>query len=389
MTVKTKIDWCDFSLNPGVYGCEKVSEACRGCYAMSMAHRLVAMEIYPPGITRKTSHGVEWTGKVEVDAGAIGPAFAKLPKTDRVTPCAGCEGPRFEGFICGSCGATADGQGVMRRRQRVFVTSMGDLFHEDVPDWFIELVFKAMIAHDQHTYLVLTKRPERVAHWFRTSLWGVNRMEWPEHVWIGTTVEDQAQAELRIPHLLRVPATTYFVSCEPLLGPITLDMLACDLDGFPGALNALTGEWWPAIGDADKEYDGRLPFAEGSKIDWLIAGGESGPRARPTYPGWFRGLRDQARGADVAFFFKQHGEWVARVDCPDGVPCPDDVSKWGVIKPSGEFVPGTTCWNGRNAGEDPSGEWAIRRVGRRAAGRALDAIEWNQIPNPTGAPHGR
>jgi len=148
-----------------------------------------------------------------------------------------------------------------RRPRRVFVNSMSDLFHEKIPEPFIRQVFAVMDECRRHTFQVLTKRPERVEAM-------AARLPWPPNVWLGTSVESKAQVE-RVRVLVRAPARIKFISAEPLLGPIP-----------------------------------RLPL---SGIDWVIAGGESGPRARPMHPEWVRQIRDRCVAARVGFFFKQWG----------------------------------------------------------------------------------
>jgi protein gp37 len=148
-----------------------------------------------------------------------------------------------------------------RQPRTVFVNSMSDLFHARVPTAFIRQVFEVMTATPQHTYQILTKRAARlakVAHLF----------DWPANVWMGVSVEDVSQLD-RVNHLREVPAAVRFVSAEPLLGPLA----GIDLAG----------------------------------IHWLIAGGESGPNARPMSSAWARSLRDRCRAEDVPFFFKQWG----------------------------------------------------------------------------------
>jgi len=147
--------------------------------------------------------------------------------------------------------------------RKVFVCSMGDLFHEDVPDDFVMSVFGRMEDYAHHTYLVLTKRPERMAKLVHSV---------SPHIWLGVSVENQRRADERIPVLLNTPAKVKFVSCEPLLGPV-------DLSSFL------------------------------SSLDWVIVGGESGYNARPKHPAWVRKLRDKCVEAGVPFFFKQWGEW--------------------------------------------------------------------------------
>ena len=147
-----------------------------------------------------------------------------------------------------------------RTPRLVFVNSMSDLFHPDVPSGFIQAVFETMRTAERHTFQVLTKRPKRAAALS-------DRLPWPDNVWLGVSVEDQERA-WRVAELAAVPAAVRFVSAEPLLGPVSLDL---------------------------------------GNVDWLIAGGESGPAARPPQLGWIRALRDACRDEDVAFFFKQWG----------------------------------------------------------------------------------
>jgi protein gp37 len=148
----------------------------------------------------------------------------------------------------------------------VFVNSMSDLFHVDVPEEFVRRVFEVMLEVDRHTYQVLTKRPGRAFRFFDRNE-DLFDGSIPRHIWIGTSVEDQA-AVFRVDQLREIPAEIRFLSCEPLLGP-----LALDLEG----------------------------------IHWLIAGGESGPVRRPADPTWVRDVRDQCVRAGVPFFFKQWG----------------------------------------------------------------------------------
>jgi protein gp37 len=160
-----------------------------------------------------------------------------------------------------------------RKPRRIFVVSMGDLFHEDVPRRWQVLVWRRMISCPQHTFMVLTKRPERMREFVRDSLLFPVFPNRPlPNVWLGVTAENQAMAEERVPVLLSIPAAVRFVSCEPCLGPVKLDN--------PSA-----------------------PLLRG--LQWVIAGGESGPKRRPSDPEWFRSLRDQCAAAGVPFFLKQ------------------------------------------------------------------------------------
>jgi len=238
-----------------------------------------------------------------------------------------------------------------RRPRRIFVDSMADLFHEDVPEEFIDRVFAVMALSPQHTFQVLTKRPERM-HAYMTALhpggnfisdgqpgtavewrmqgaiceafklggpYALNRAsylfsvkygedcetmfpEWPlPNVWLGVSCEDQATADERIPLLLETPAAVHFISAEPLLGPIDLTLVGNFLP-----YNVLDGM---ARGTVSSLFDqGEQPFEHkrGAKLDWVIVGGESGRNARPMDHAWARSIREQCRAAGVAFFGKQH-----------------------------------------------------------------------------------
>jgi protein gp37 len=249
-----------------------------------------------------------------------------------------------------------------RKPRRVFVNSMSDLFHEDVPEEFIDRVF-AVMAICPHTFQVLTKRPERMIRYMTATLGDPDRpwqradqvdaavaeltgahglviKRWPlPGVWLGTSVEDRARKG-RIDHLRKVPAAVRFLSLEPLLE----DLSTIDLTG----------------------------------IGWVIVGGESGPGARPMHPDWARSLRDQCVAAGVPFFFKQWGGWA-----PEGQHLRylmDVVGGRGshesrAMFPDGHHLPDLT---GR--GHDGHGAVRIFRVGKKAAGRLLDGREWNEFP---------
>ncbi|MBI5243803.1 MAG: phage Gp37/Gp68 family protein [Elusimicrobia bacterium] len=229
MAFESAIEWTESTWNP-VTGCTKISPGCKFCYAETFAERWRGI----PGHPYEQGFDLK-----------LWPARVRLPLTWKE--------PRI-----------------------ILVNSMSDLFHEDVPDDFIEQVFETMAAAHWHQFQLLTKRPERFADWSRSRYSqpgpGANggRRRWPGHVWAGTSVESQDYA-WRIDHLLQVPADIRFLSLEPLLGPITL-----------------RGLW-----------------LEG--IQWMIVGGESGHGARPMNPEWARDLRDQCVSARVPFFFKQWG----------------------------------------------------------------------------------
>ena len=211
---KSTIEWTDATWNP-VTGCSKVSTGCKNCYAERLAARLQAM-----GNPRYTN-GFEVT--LHQDQLAL-PFRWKRPK-------------------------------------KIFVNSMSDLFHEEVPDDFIFQAFEVMRRADWHLFQILTKRGERLAKL-------APRLPWPDNVWQGVSVEN-ADYTWRIDSLLKVPSAVRFISVEPLLGPIP-----------------------------------NLPL---KGISWVIVGGESGPNYRPVEAGWVREIRDQCLGAKVPFFFKQWG----------------------------------------------------------------------------------
>ncbi|MFN3261678.1 MAG: DUF5131 family protein [Pikeienuella sp.] len=340
MADRTSIEWTDATWNP-VRGCSRVSEGCRNCYAEVMAARFsgpgdwgegLAEIVGPPG---KRDH--RWTGKVKL-------AEHLLDQPLR-----------------------------WRRPRRIFVNSTSDLFHEAIPDDWIDRVFAVMALAPQHTFQVLTKRPERMRDYLTRHDVGLRwadatdklpgagvRVIWPEtvvrwtkeglpNVWLGVSVEDQAAADSRIPPLLATPAAKRFISAEPLLGPINL--------------GAIEGEW-DALDDGADESVAPEPI-----LDWVIAGGESGPGARPMHPDWPRSLRDQCAAAGVPFFFKQWGEWA-----PQGMSS----ERW-IVRADGSHESSTTPNGvGRHAMRD--GGCFVYRVGKKAAGATLDGREHREFP---------
>ncbi|MFC3768310.1 phage Gp37/Gp68 family protein [Paenibacillus sp. GCM10012303] len=318
---ETSIEWTDRTWNP-LRGCSKVSEGCRNCYAIRVAHRFGGEGMPYEGLTQPGPGGPNWTGKVTLVPDAL-------------------ESPLR-----------------WRKQQRVFVNSMSDLFHESVDEKYIAKVFGIMCLSQQHTFQVLTKRPERMARllnsedfqmhtgWFASQAireYGLDRSkfeylpDWPlPNVWLGVSVENQKAADDRIPLLLQTPAAVRFLSCEPLLGPVKLPKSAYEFD-----------EEYPEEGSV-------------CKLDWVIAGGESGPGARPMHPDWTRSLRDQCQAAGVSFFFKQWGEWL---------PVHPDRKSYEYSSPGHKCaeIDGTRFF----------------RIGKLLAGRQLDDREWNEFPEAT------
>lgn len=211
-------------------------------------------------------------------------------------------------------------------RRRVFCASMSDVFEDrrDLDVWR-EQLWKLIAETPALDWLLLTKRPEAITD---LAPW---KKRWPANVWLGTTIEDQEWAETRLPHLLRHPAALHFVSCEPLLGP---------LDITPWLVPGKTGR--------AKRY----------AIDWVIAGGESGAKARPMHPGWAESLRDQCCEASVAFHFKQWGHWGPDADTP-----PARVKTVELAADDGKII-------------------RLFRLGKHAAGRRLQGRTWDECPNP-------
>lgn len=226
---RSAIEWTHSTWNP-VTGCTKVSRGCDNCYAHTLAHRRLR-DVY----TRQLP---------VVDT----PENRENPFSVRLWP------DRLDHPLS------------WRKPRLVFVNSMSDMFHKDIPNDFARQVFEMMLEADRHVYQILTKRPSRANRFLRRNR-DLFKDVVPSHIWLGTSVEGQDVA-YRIDHLRSVPAIVRFLSCEPLLGPIDLNL-------------------------------------EG--IHWVIAGGESGPGFRPPEEEWVRGVRDQCLAHDVPFFFKQWG----------------------------------------------------------------------------------
>jgi protein gp37 len=312
---KTTIEWTDRTWNP-VTGCTKVSQGCKNCYAERIYERF-------------NGHG---TFKLV----HLHPDRLNAPK-------------------------------LWKKPSMIFVNSMSDLFHEDVPFDFIIRVYLAMLYNKHHTYQILTKRPERALKIFKvlrdTDNVMYDAIKSSKNIWHGVSVEDQATADLRIPLLLQFPVPVRFLSCEPLLGAVNLRRLI-----------------------------GRTTFAN-AEIQWVICGGESGPKARPMHPDWVRGIRDYCKGASIPFFFKQWGGWRPyEVDSPPdwydacsgatydghGMNFTDengDPGKWY----GGRWMYGTEaqiiCMEHRNE------MCMFLRLSKKKAGHLLDGNAYHQFPN--------
>ena len=271
---RTKIQWTNATWSP-VLGCSRVSPGCLNCYAVSMSHRLASIPQVSGtyhGLTMRHANGqLDWTGSVRCL-----PERLDIPLHWR-TP------------------------------RRIFVNSMSDTFHPDVPFDFISRMWSVMLACHRHTFQVLTKRPERMRDFVLCAEHEIAEklLRKPENIWLGTSVENQAQADARIPLLLQTPAAVRFVSVEPLLEPVDLSQYGW-LTGCDACCN---GDRCPGPPECNRFDRRTCPVchgtAKGNNIDWVIIGAESGPKARYCDPAWVRSLVAQCRAAGVACFVKQ------------------------------------------------------------------------------------
>lgn len=257
----------------------------------------------------------------------------------------------------------------------VFCASLADVFEaRDDLDPIRADLWQLIEECDGLTWLLLTKRPDEIRR--RVPAAWLDPGGWPVHVWVGTSVEDQAAADTRIPHLLGVPAPVRFLSMEPLLGPVDLTCAtdrAGVLDGEGAPLfDALRGAtYWPD-GDHGANING---------IGWVIVGGESGAHARPMHPEWARSVRDQCAAANVPFFFKQWGEWAPPEDIEAAGRVPPDLDDAGWPRRTWPDSPHRhPAWP--TAGEC-GGDTEVYRVGKAKAGRLLEGAEHSGRPEAT------
>lgn len=368
MADNTAIEWTRHPVtgkgatwNP-ITGCTLVSDGCRHCYAARLAATKLKNHPSRKGLARLNAAGkAKFTGEVRFNE-------------EWLTQPLRWQRPRM-----------------------IFVCAHGDLFHENVPDEWIDRVFAIMALAPQHTFQVLTKRSARMREYMDRSLGRIadtiislrrargdtdmaivplphvtpGRAWWPlPNVWLGVSAEDQATADERIPNLLATPAAIRFVSAEPLLGPIQFDYF-CDGYKF---VDALRGNWW------HDDPDGPNPISRGhEKLDWIIVGGESGNKARPMHPDWARAIRDQCQQSGTAFFFKQWGShsiiYDRDVEDPDWRQC-DTIQR---THPAGR-------WLNLAGGHGFHGERVVYAVPttKKHAGRLLDGVEHSEMPIPAG-----
>ena len=355
--MSTKIEWAEETWNP-ITGCTPISEGCANCYAKRMSNRLKG----------RCGYDADNPFKVTLHPGRLSEPLK------------------------------------WRKPRMIFVCSMGDLFHEDVPDELIDRIFAVMASCGEHTFLLLTKRPQRMREYMQrvttggpqaassytenlmhfhkqhidnyTAGWTpppppepevrfiyssaikqesvekerdsifFNRTchwrKWPlSNVWLGVTAENQTRADERIPVLLQIPAAKRFVSIEPMLGPVDLQLV-----NMP---------------DGDDLGVSLYNHGCAAGIDWVICGGETGPGSRPMNPDWVRSLRDQCQTAGTPFFFKSWGDWSESYKNDVKV---DYVANDGTLKiddPKLDVIP-------------------VYRVGKKHSGRLLDGREWNEYP---------
>lgn len=285
MAENSNISWCDHTHNEWI-GCTKVSQGCKHCYAESFMTRKPrwANTWGPTGIRLRTSEAnrrkpYQWNKQLwsecQQKCGWRGDIQKVTVGTDGYFHCPQCNG------LTTPVGA------------RVFCSSLSDVF-EDNPqlvDWRAEL-FEKIRATPNLDWLLLTKRPENVNRMIADIYGDCYWLEdYGQNIWIGTSVEDQEQADKRIPALLDIPARIRFLSCEPLLGPVDL------------AQSIFVPDVWDRI-HPDHNYS-LAPSIYQAGIHWVIVGGESGPNARPMHPNWARSIRDQCQSAGIPFLFKQ------------------------------------------------------------------------------------
>ncbi|MEM5786533.1 MAG: phage Gp37/Gp68 family protein [Syntrophobacteraceae bacterium] len=336
---KTKIAWCDQVWNP-VVGCTPVSEGCRNCYAKKlhdMRHRA-----YLEGKHLPVQYAKPFDQVQTLENRLNDPLHWREPR-------------------------------------RVFVNSMSDLFHDDVPDGFIFGAFMRMAKASQHTFMILTKRPKRMQKWivnnWMTDIFGDYHPELAlPNVQLGVSITSDKDLWM-VGELLKTPAAVRFVSYEPALGPIDFKFIRSE-PCSPGCFHHVSHPCERCGYQA-----GRLP------IDWVICGGETGPGARPMHPDWARSLRDQCTAAKVPFFFKSWGDWypaAAQYGDPGfidkmtfGRHCICLGNRGTVFQE--EWGDREEYWCGHQPDPDQN-PWFMEHVGARRAGHLLDGVEWRQFP---------
>jgi len=310
----SKIEWCHHTFNPWV-GCTKVSPACDNCYAEGWANRYGKGHLWNGERARTSATNWKWPYKFEKEARESG------------------------------------------KRIRVFSGSLCDIFDNQVPQEWRNDLFRVIADTPHLDWLLLTKRIGNVQKFIKEEI---------ANVWIGATICNQEEANRDIPKLLKVPAAKHFLSMEPLLGAVDISRWLgpqCDNGSVPSSDGT--------CGVMCERCNG---FGTGCPgIDWVIVGGESGPKARPMHPDWARSLRDQCKAAGVPFFFKQWGAWVTVYDRdrddPDWRNCP---------KPKNN----SERYLNINGGHGFHGDRVVfcKRVSKEKAGSLLDGVEHKEVP---------
>lgn len=310
--MSTKIEWTDETWNP-IVGCNKISPGCDHCYAEIMARRLAGMPQQSPKYSMVIHEG-KWSGNTFMDETGLKKPFS------------------------------------WKKPRRIFVVSMGDLFHESVSfSWILEVMYMINKC-PQHIFQILTKRPERMHEFFTDWIPNPFSLQGGDlsNLHLGVTAENQEQANKRIPALLDIPAAKRFVSIEPMLGPVNISkyLKVVNESGF-------------------QDYGG--PFAGRDKLDQVIVGGETGPGARPMHPNWVTNIRDQCVEANVPFFFKSWGEYIPSYSAGMNSEKLDQwMQKFGDawVRRSHRFEDGIVSV----------------KVGRKASGQLIEGKEWKGIP---------
>lgn len=323
MSENSKIEWTDHTFNAWI-GCTKISPGCDHCYAERERASTALRVVWGAGNPRHRTAASTWNNPKRWNA-RHGEFFAKHD-----------------------------------RRQRVFCASLSDVFDNAVPPaWRMDL-FRLIGDTPNLDWLLLTKRIGNVPTMLREI--GVDRL--PDNVWLGATIVNQEEADRDIPKLLAVPARVRFLSMEPLLGPVDISrhLDYCEKLDKHGISRRAGGQ--------------HIKCDKHCGISWVIAGGESGPGARPMHPEWARDLRDQCAAAGVAFHFKQHGEWAPGSG--------DFVS--GSVETAAIALDGRVAAGGYRVEDYPRGAasgdgWSmVHRIGKRAAGRLLDGRTHDEFP---------
>jgi len=320
MSAETKIEWCDSTFNPWI-GCTRVSPACDDCYAARSTPARTLNVQWGTGAPRRRTSDANW----------------RIPEQ--------WERKSAEFFAQ---------QG---RRRRVFCASLADVFDNEVSDEWRADLFDLICQTPNLDWLLLTKRIGNAARMIEDGVRFAPTMRaWPWHnVWLGATVVNQAEVDRDVPKLLATPAARRFLSIEPMLGPISFEGLFANPERINDGTNAL------------------------QELDWIIVGGESGPRARAMPAAWARELRDQCEACETPFLFKQWGEWV---------PYEHSAQPPFLWSQHGHEIDGHALPDFESEDGQTQREWTsdfadmllARRVGKKVAGRLLDGVEHNGFP---------